>query len=79
MSNYCYLCEAISLNLESSFEVKKSTDFPFFYLMDLRRSEGDQECIFFTHTYQANFISDILLFDCRNWKCDLTGQKDGQT
>ena len=30
-------------------------------------SEGDPGCIFFTHdTYQATFISDILLYYCRN-------------
>ena len=31
------------------------------------RSEGDPSYIFFTHnTYQATFISDILLYYCRN-------------
>ena len=46
-------------------------------------SEGDPGCLFFPlTTYQATFISDILLYDCRNWKCDGTwrdGRKDRQT
>ena len=30
-------------------------------------SEGDPKCIFFTHdTYQATFISEVLLYYCRN-------------
>ena len=37
--------------------------------MDPRGSEGDEELIFFTViTYKAIFISDILLYNCRNWK-----------
>ena len=38
-------------------------------------SEGDQESLFSTiNTYQATFISDILLYDSRNWNCDRTGR-----
>ena len=46
-------------------------------LMDPNWSEGDQECIFFTvNTYQATFISEILLYDYRNWKFDRTDVTD---
>ena len=37
------------------------------------------------NTYQATFISDILLYDCRNLKCNgmgrdrTDGRTDGQT
>ena len=42
-------------------------------------SEGDPKCIFFTHdTYQATFISDVLLYYCRNKSKFLDTRKDGR-
>ena len=34
--------------------------------------------IFTVNTYQAAFICDILLYNYRNWKCDVTGKMKGQ-
>ena len=43
-------------------------------------SEGDPECILFTlNTYQTMFISDILLYYCRNWSQFSDTQMDRRT
>ena len=69
-------------NTETSYDISSSvslhlimycTQLNFALPHRLHESEGKPKSIFLTlSTYQETYVSGILCYDCRDWKCDRT-------